>query len=169
MPSLSAEQKRAVATWVADGLSLSDVQKRIGADFGLSMTYMDVRFLVDDLDLTLKNKEEPKPAAPAPEAPPPGDAVDPGAAPADLPPEASAAPAPEPGAGRLTLTLDPIQRPGVLVGGSVTFSDGKSGQWQMDQYGQLGFVPPEPGYKPSPADVQQFQVTLDNELRKLGY
>lgn len=166
MSSLNAEQKRQVANWVAEGLSLSDVQKRIATEFKVSMTYIDVRFLVDDLDLTLKNKEEPKAKEPAgPEAPLPGDAVEPG-----TPPEGvEAGPAPAGAPGGLSLTVDPIQRPGVLVGGTVTFSDGKTGQWQMDQYGQLGFVPPEPGYKPAPADVQQFQVVLDAELRKLGY
>ncbi|MEC7402010.1 MAG: hypothetical protein VX821_08435, partial [Verrucomicrobiota bacterium] len=47
------EQKREIARWVAEGMGLSDVQKKINADFGVVMTYMDVRFLVDDLDLTL--------------------------------------------------------------------------------------------------------------------
>ena len=43
-------------------MGLSDVQKKINSDFGIVMTYMDVRFLVDDLDLTLVDKEEEKPA-----------------------------------------------------------------------------------------------------------
>jgi hypothetical protein len=85
------------------------------------------------------------------------------APPAGLAPEV---PAP---AGKVRLTVQPIQKPGVLVGGTVTFSDGQSGVWQMDQQGQLGFIPPYQGYNPLPADVQQFQVELDNELRKLGY
>lgn len=61
MPSLNAAQKQQVAAWVNEGLSLSDVQKRIAADLGVSMTYMDVRFLVDDLDLTLVDKTPPRP------------------------------------------------------------------------------------------------------------
>ena len=147
-----------------EGLTLSDIQKKITAELGVSMTYMDVRLLVDDLDLTLKEKEQPKPAEPAAtDAALPGDAVEPTPVPTGLPPETPAA------GSSVRVSVDPIQRPGVLVGGSVTFSDGKTGKWQMDDYGQLGFVPPEAGYKPSPADVQQFQVTLDAELRKLGY
>ena len=55
------EQKREIARWVAEGMGLSDVQKKINTDFGLVMTYIDVRFLVDDLDLTLADKEEEKP------------------------------------------------------------------------------------------------------------
>src|SRR5690606_36103849 len=60
--SLSPEQTQSVAQWVRDGASLSEVQKRIQEEFQDSMTYMDVRFLVDDLDLTLKDR------APAPDA-----------------------------------------------------------------------------------------------------
>ena len=55
------EQKREIARWVAEGMGLSDVQKKIDADFGVVMTYIDVRFLVDDLNLTLADKEEEKP------------------------------------------------------------------------------------------------------------
>ena len=53
------EQKREVARWVAEGMGLSDIQKKINDDFGVAMTYMEVRFLVDDLDLTLVDEEEP--------------------------------------------------------------------------------------------------------------
>ena len=53
------EQKREIARWVSDGMGLSDIQKKINEDFGVVMTYMDVRFLVDDLDLTLVDEEEP--------------------------------------------------------------------------------------------------------------
>lgn len=161
MSSLSAPQKQQVAVWVNEGLSLSDIQKKISAELGLAMTYMDVRFLIDDLDLTLKEKESPKSPehAPAANEPPAANAN----APAATSPEAPAA------TGSVSISIDPIQPPGVLVGGSVTFSDGRTGRWQMDQQGQLGFVPPFPGYKPAPADVQRFQVVLDEELRKLGY
>ena len=37
---------------------MSDIQKKINDDFGIVMTYMDVRFLVDDLDLDLVDEEE---------------------------------------------------------------------------------------------------------------
>ena len=57
----NAEQKLEIARWVADGMGLSDVQKKINQDFGIVMTYMDVRFLVDDLDLTLVDPEQPAP------------------------------------------------------------------------------------------------------------
>jgi len=58
--SLTPEQKAIVTTWVTAGDNLSVVQKKLLEHFKITLTYRDVRFLVDDLDLTLKD--------PAPEA-----------------------------------------------------------------------------------------------------
>lgn len=52
---LSPEQKQTVAAWVAAGDSLAIIQKKLSEQLKVSMTYMDVRFLVDDLGLELKN------------------------------------------------------------------------------------------------------------------
>ncbi len=60
MASLTPKQVSQVSQWVADGLSLSQIQGKISAELGVSMTYMDARFLVDDLNLSLVEKEEPK-------------------------------------------------------------------------------------------------------------
>jgi hypothetical protein len=56
--SPSDDQKRQIAGWVNEGMGLSDIQKKINDDFGIVMTYMDVRFLVDDLNLDLIDEEE---------------------------------------------------------------------------------------------------------------
>src|SRR5258708_22546363 len=53
--NLTPEQKAAVSSWVASGDNLSVVQKKLSEQFKLSLTYRDVRFLVDDLELTLKD------------------------------------------------------------------------------------------------------------------
>jgi len=75
--SLTPEQTVIVSTWIAAGDNLSTVQKKLRDQLQISMTYKDVRFLVDDLNLTLKDPE-PKAdatdvtkAKPAPSAPPP--------------------------------------------------------------------------------------------------
>jgi transposase len=52
---LTPEQKAAVASWVTAGDNLSVVQRKLTEQFKLSLTYRDVRFLVDDLELTLKD------------------------------------------------------------------------------------------------------------------
>jgi len=186
--SLTPEQKQAVADWVAAGDNLSAVQKKLTEQFKISMTYRDVRFLVDDLGLELKNATPKvdasdvtkaavaKPTAPAGAMPPPHDAAEdlPPGAEEDLPPEnfpgdegiPADTPAP---AGSLSLDVDRIMRPGTVVSGSVTFSDGVSGKWALDQYGRLMLETPQKGYQPSPADLQTFQRELQTQLARQGY
>ena len=162
--TLNDEQKQTVARWVSEGAKLSDIQKRLISELGLTLTYMQTRFLVDDLKLALKDPEPPKrveppaPPAPAPAAiPAPGTTADP-----------LAAGAAEPGAGRVSVVVDQLAQPGSLVSGSVTFSDGNTAGWYLDQMGRLGLAPKIPGYKPSAADVQSFQHQLEAELARLG-
>ena len=181
--SLSTEQKQAVSDWIAAGDNLSVVQKKLSEQFKLSMTYRDVRFLVDDLGLELKNpapkadandvSKTPAPGGgvPPPRATPPADSPE-----GDLPPEefpedegvpaAGAAPT---GASTLKLEVDRIMRPGLMVSGAVTFSDGVSGKWGLDQQGRLMLETAQKGYQPSPADVQAFQRELQVQLQRQGY
>ena len=46
---LTDTQKQAVAKWADEGLGLSEIQKNLRTEFDISMTYMDVRFLVYSL------------------------------------------------------------------------------------------------------------------------
>ncbi|MEM8550039.1 MAG: hypothetical protein AAGF10_04550 [Verrucomicrobiota bacterium] len=169
---LSDENKAQVAGWIADGLGLSEVQQRLADEFGINMTFMEVRFLVDDLDLQLKDKEPPKSSADLNDAPAPA----PGSAAAAAEPEApqpfpeEEAIAPGGGGGSVTVSLDKLQRPGALVSGSVTFSDGESMGWQLDQMGRLGLIPGKTeDYRPSESDLQEFQLALQAELQKKGF
>ena len=155
---LSLDQKREIAHWIADGMGLSDVQKRINQDFGVVMTYMDVRFLVDDLDLTLVDKEVEKPKEPSPEGTE-GDDPDSNS----LDPNATEAPS------GVSVEVDPVTPPGAMAGGSVTFSDGQHKKWTLDQFGRLGLSGGDEGYKPSDEDVMEFQKQLDSALRGKGF
>jgi hypothetical protein len=196
---LSPEQQQAVAAWVAAGDNLSAVQRKLAEQFKLSLTYRDVRFLVDDLNLALKDPAPKVDASDVSKIPAPGGAPAPArpAAPGkrglieklkekagmgadaeedELSPEAladadaEALPAPAPaGAGQVTLDLDRIVRPGFMVSGSVTFSDGVSGKWALDQMGRLLLETPQKGYQPVAADVQAFQRELQVQLQRQGY
>jgi hypothetical protein len=64
---LSEEQKKTVAVWIAEGLKLSEIQERMGEAWGLRMTYMEARFLVDDLKLMPKDPEPPAQPNPVPD------------------------------------------------------------------------------------------------------
>jgi hypothetical protein len=79
-----------------------------------------------------------------------------------------ASPAPLGGTSKVSVTADTVARPGTLASGNVTFSDGQSAVWYLDQMGRLGLGPKQPGYKPSAADLQSFQQALEAELSKLG-
>jgi hypothetical protein len=161
--NLDDKQKKTVAAWIAEGLKLSDIQKRMSSDLGLSLTYMDVRLLVDDLKL-VPHDPPPKTDKPlvAPETKDSGQTPVPGSKDARKPH------APVPGAGKVTVNVDTVSRPGAMVSGSVSFSDGQSATWYVDQFGRLGISPKQQGYKPSAPDLQAFQQTLEAELSKLG-
>lgn len=154
---LTDSQKRQVAAWIGEGLSLAQVQTKIEEEFGVAMTYMDVRFLVDDLDLELKDAAEEKPAADA--VPAQAEAVAGNGVPAETPASG----------GGVTLTSDAVQMPGVLAGGDVVFSDGVRGKWFLDQTGRPGLEGFPENYRPTPDDMADFQRKLLAELRRLGF
>lgn len=140
---LTEEQLVEVAGWVKGGASLSDVQKRLEEVFGIRITYMETRLLVDDLDLELASQ---------------------GPSFAEIKPAAAAADA----AGGVRVSLDKVTRPGSLVSGSVTFSDGVGAQWALDQMGRLSLNASQQGYRPSDADLQEFQKELSALIEKSG-
>ncbi|HZR18980.1 MAG TPA: hypothetical protein VFE51_16955 [Verrucomicrobiae bacterium] len=167
--NLDESQRKKVAEWVGQGLKLSEIQSRLASELGLTMTYMDVRLLVDDLKLTPKDVERPKTptdnlagAGPAT----PGMANAQAVAGKPQPPGTTPESAPT-GAG-VSVSVDQLAKPGALVSGKVTFSDGNRAEWYLDQTGRLGLVPQTPGYRPPAGDVQQFQMALESELSKMG-
>ncbi len=161
-------QKEQIRQWAAEGAGLSQIQRRIKDEFGIAMTYMDVRFLMLDLHADVRDKPEPKPTEPA--APPVG----------DLPPDGAAADAPQDGdegftppemaGGNVKVELDRVVRAGAMASGSVTFSDGVTGSWYLDQMGRLGLTKvSKPGYQPTREDLASFQMELQNKLAGGGY
>lgn len=142
---LTEDQKAALHQWAAAGASIADLQKRLKDDFGIGITYMDARFMVLDLGIELVEapKEEKKPEAE----------------------DALAKPVPT---GAVTVEIDNIALPGALVSGKVTFSDGETGIWMLDQYGRPGLDPDTPGYRPVQEDIVEFQKQLAELVRKQG-
>jgi len=172
---LSPEQKQAVSDWIAAGDNLSIVQKKLTEQFKISMTYRDVRFLVDDLGLELKNPAPKTDANDVSKTPAAQPAPHPAAPDGDLPPEeypedegVPAAPAPA-GASTLKLDVDRLMRPGMMASGNVTFSDGVTGKWALDQQGRLMLETAQKGYQPSQPDIQAFQRELQVQMQRQGY
>jgi len=158
--NLDETQRQRVTAWILQGAKLSEIQTRLAEEFGLRLTYMEVRLLVDDLKLTPKDPEPPKPAEPPPTVAEPKTTDAKGVSPSA---ETSAA------AGKVSVSVDQLTRPGAIASGKVNFSDGQNADWYLDQTGRLGVVPKQQGYKPSAADVQQFQTALQNELARMGF
>ncbi len=140
--SLTPEQKDALKNWAAEGATMSDLQRHLKDDFGHTLTYMDTRFLI--LDLGIELVEPAKPEEKKEEKP---------------------APVPT---GVVTATMDSLTLPGALVSGKVTFSDGETAIWMLDQNGRPGLDPDTPGYRPSPEDIQEFQKQLRELIQKSG-
>ena len=167
--NLDDEQKKKVTEWIAQGLKLSEIQKRLGDELGLRLTYMEARLLVDDLKLIPKDTEPPRPLELS------GKPVDQGTnAPVEgvEPSEEKSLPEgelPKAGAGNVKVKVDQIARPGAVVSGSVTFSDGNTAAWYLDQFGRLGLAPKKQGYKPPAGELQEFQTELQSELAKMGF
>jgi hypothetical protein len=160
---LTSEQLNKLRVWASEGSTLSEIQKRMETDLGLRVTYMELRFLLDDFSIELGNapkkvpakNEEPKPAQePEISEEPAGDV--------------SEAQEPEL-AGGVTVDVDPIPRQGGVVSGGVVFSDGVKAKWYLDQYGRLGLDGVDKSYRPTNEDVQDFQAELQRILQKKGY
>lgn len=139
---LTPEQKDSLKQWAAEGATMSDLQRRMKEDFGHTVTYMDTRFLI--LDLGIELIEEPKVEPKEEEKPP-------------LVPT-----------GKVTTTMDALTLPGAMVSGKVTFSDGETAIWMLDQTGRPGLDPDTEGYRPSQEDILSFQTQLRDLIQKSG-
>ncbi len=164
---LDETQKAAVREWIGAGLGLSEIQSRLGAQFGVNLTYMEVRFLVDDLGMVPKDAEPAVAPAGASElsassaetaAPENADSLHNAELAADV------AKGEIDSEGRVSVTVDQITRAGAFASGRVTFSDGKGAVWSLDSLGRLGLSPDEPGYKPPKEEVMEFQMELQKKL-----
>jgi len=165
---LTEQQENAVREWAAAGMDLGDIQKKLAEDFDVNITYMETRFLVSDLEVSLKDKEREDDKLTTESS----DDLDEAEAGAD---EAFGGEDDfgedgfgdeEESSGSVSVTMDQIAKPQMLISGTVTFSDGKTGQWYVDANQQLGMIPPSPDYQPSASDIMAFQQELRNLVER---
>ena len=166
---LSEEQKNVVSEWFAAGAGVAEIQKRISSEFGIDLTYLDVRLLVADLPQPVEPEPAPQKAVPDNlDNPEISDELgDAGAPEAPVLPETPENPA-EAAPAELSVSVDPLAPPGAIACGSVVFSDGTAGKWVLDQMGRLGLSGLPEGYRPPPEDGAQFQPKLVAALRARG-
>ena len=179
-------QKEEVAAWFAAGASLDEIQKRIKSEFGIHMTYLDVRLMVAELPQPVEAEEGAKEEGANGEAA--GTTETSGRKPPEYGREfaegadgqeeqigdqqAAASEADSTEAQTVsapTVTIDALMIPGTIASGDVTFSDGQTGKWFLDQMGRLGLGGDLPqGYRPSPTDAALFQQQLMGLLQAKG-
>lgn len=151
MSTVTAEQLEMVRQWAGEGVDLNGIQKRLAAECGVHMTYMDVRFLLLDHGIEIATAAAPAPAGKSEEP----------AAPAPAPAE----PVPAAGqGGKLVVTLDELTLPGTLISGKVQFASGTKGGWQIDQLGRFAWNDLQG--QPTPEELQAFQVELTQILSR---
>jgi len=149
---LNDVQKQAVKGWAEKGMGLSEIQKNLQSEFGIGLTYMDVRFLVLDLQCSIKDREtkpEPKKEAPAV-----------GMAAMDEPDGMAG--------GGVKVELDRVIKAGAVISGTVVFNDGVSAAWAVDNHGRMVLDAGNPEYRPSQEDVRLFQVELKRLVEMRG-
>ncbi len=156
---LTEEQVATIRGWAAEGDQLADIQKRMESEMDIRLTYMDTRFLILDLGIELKKEDEeveeqPEPAEDEAEKPL-----------EELTEDDMEILPPADQGGNVRVTVDEIARPGMMVTGKVTFSDGQSGMWYVDEMGRLGIDPDQPGYRPTESDITLFQKELQTVMR----
>ena len=166
-------QKSTIAERVKKGETIAIIQRRLREEMELSLTYMDVRFLVDDLNLVYSEPDEVSQI----EEENAGN-VEPVEA-CQIEKENAANVEPVEAIDAIEVpelvcsvqeNVDPVTPPGSLVCGTVNFSDGKQMSWQLSAAGQLALVPgDDPEYRPNPEDMQEFQTQLQQVLQKHGY
>ena len=163
---LTDEQRSAMEQWAQEGAQLADIQKRLQGQFGLNVTYMDTRFIVLDLGIELKaeetNSEEDEETA---EVVPPEQGESPGGADVGAILDAVGNAAEGGAPGGVSVTTDELARPGAIVSGTVTFSDGEKAVWLIDQMGRPGLDPDTPGYQPTEEDLIEFEKHLREVLQ----
>ncbi len=149
MSKLTEDQINQIRTWIPQMHSISEFQTKLNETFHQHFTYLETRFILDDLDLEIKKTEKKLSENPV-----------------KLSEEISENPLPV--CGGVQVNVDPVTRPGMVCNGTVTFSDGQKAQWSLDQLGRLGLKPSQQGYQPSQEDISAFQENLQQKLSELS-
>ena len=142
-----------VAELLNEGISLSDIQKKLQSEKNVKMTFLDLRLLASELEEIDWSKQK-----------------------ADIEAKKAAKKAEEEkkkeeektadNAGKTIVEISRLKRPGALACGTVQFASGAKAEWILDQMGRLG-LDNQTG-EPTQDDIQEFQVELQRILSEGG-
>jgi hypothetical protein len=143
----SSARDELIRSMIAEGHTLSDVQKTLQSEHDVNITYMELRLLAAELQVNWDKVDGAKKAAEEKANEDDADATE----------EEEAAP------GGTQVTVSPVVRPGAMFSGDVTFASGITAEWYLDQFGRLGLAN-ESG-KPDENDLMEFQQELQKALQ----
>jgi hypothetical protein len=138
-----------IARLLAEGLSLSDVQRKLEQDYQIVLTYRELRLISTELPVDWSKHDS---------AAKTGTIEDITKAPV---PAEAAAPPPS----RTMVTISKLVRPGAVFSGDVHFASGAKAEWALDQYGRLALNPAPGSSKPTEQDQQEFVAELQRQLQ----
>lgn len=145
---------------IANGVSLSDIQKAANEKFGLKLTYMDIRIYASELENIDWDAHDPKAIEKAKAEAKKAEEEAKKAA------EAAEAGTAEAGDGETVVEISKLVRPGAAISGSVKFASGVTAEWYLDQMGRLGLDAVKGG-EPTKEDIAAFQQALQKEVEKM--
>jgi hypothetical protein len=152
--SLSEEQISKIQSWADAGDGVPEIQKKLRDEFEIRVTYLETRFLLEDLKIELLPTPEPEPEKKPVE--------DEAAAEED-------ADAPEGAETQVKVTVDQVLRPGAIISGKADFGGGKTASWWLDQMGRLGLDMADPEFRPSEEQAISFQTELRKVVQRSGF
>ena len=151
--SLTEEQIAQIRSWAESGDGVPEIQKKLREEFEMRVTYLETRFLLEDLKIELLPTPEPEPKKEDDEE--------------DLSEEEIGA---EDDSGNgVKLTVDQVLRPGAIISGKADFGGGQVASWWLDQMGRLGLDASDPDFRPSEEQAQAFQTKLRRVLQESGF
>jgi len=153
--SLTDEQISLIRAWAEAGDGVPEIQSKLREEFDLRVTYLETRFLLEDLKIELKPAPEPEPEKADDEE--------------ALPEAGEAEDGDDPSGAGVKLTVDQVLRPGAILSGKADFGGGQIASWWLDQLGRLGLDAPDPDFRPSEEQAIAFQTELRKVVQRSGY
>lgn len=158
----NAERKQIIAQLLKEGRKLSEIQDYLRKEKGDSITYMELRMLLAEMEAKLPDAPSTPfatlKASPLTAPSPPAGQQRGKGQPAQAPHQPAAGKR-----GRTTIAVDEAPPPGAMLSGRVRFGSGAKAYWVMDEFGRLALEAELGTGQPDEQDKREFQ----QELRKL--
>ena len=151
------EIKKFVADLLNEGVSLSDIQKRLQQEKEINITFLDLRLMASEMssiDWSKQNKTEKTKNIPNDNS----ETINDETTNSFDDKEKDLAPL----NGTTSVELSRLARPGALAHGSVTFISGIKADWILDEMGRLGLE--KTSGTPTEEDLKGFQEELQKSL-----